>query len=62
MPKKSHRGGVIMWNFTEDSLEALVGNGYERTTAVKTITSGGHKGQWRLMWNGANGGVWARIR
>ncbi len=46
--------------FTEEPQERLVQGGYDRTTATKTITRGEHKGKWRLMWNPAQGGVWAR--
>jgi hypothetical protein len=49
-----------MWSFTDESPERLVVGGYQKTTAIKSITRGEHKGKWRLMWNPAQGGVWAK--
>lgn len=46
--------------YTEEPQERLVQGGYDRTTATKTVTHGEHKGRWRLMWNPAQGNIWAR--
>lgn len=46
--------------FTEETQERLVQGGYDRTTATKNITRREHKGKWRLMWNPAQGNIWAR--
>lgn len=46
--------------FMKELPESLVIGGYQKTTATKNITRGKHKGKWRLYWNPAQGGVWAK--
>jgi hypothetical protein len=48
------------WSFTEYPPETLTAEGWIQTTATKNITRGDKKGKWRLWWNNAQGGVWAR--
>lgn len=48
------------WSFSEWSPEKLTQAGFDRTTGTKIVTRGEHKGKWRLWWNPAQGGVWAK--